>query len=147
MNQETGEDDSIDAPLVLYDGHCALCNGLIRLLVRVDRSRQLRFAPLQGTTARKIPDLPEVDETAPESILFVKNPDSAEPDVRERSDAVLDIFRELGGPWRLLDVFRMVPRGARDAVYRWIARNRYRWFGRYESCPMPPPEARNQFLP
>lgn len=131
--------------LVLYDGVCGLCDRTVQFLLRVDREQLLRFAPLQGETAAAIrnrhPQLDGVD-----SIAYVKTA-SGQEDVYVRSTAVLKILKEAGGAWRLLAVFLLVPRAIRDAVYDWVARNRYRWFGRYDNCPLPGAAVRARFLP
>jgi predicted DCC family thiol-disulfide oxidoreductase YuxK len=75
------------------------------------------------------------------TVLYVRN-----GKVLERSTAVLHILKDLGGPWGLLYGFIIVPPFLRDAVYRWVARNRYAWFGRRESCMLPTPELRARFI-
>jgi predicted DCC family thiol-disulfide oxidoreductase YuxK len=127
-------------PVLLYDGHCALCNWAVRLVVRFDRKRTMRFAPLSGPTAASAlagrPELKAVDS------LVLLYGDRA----RVRSEAVLGVLRYLGGPWRVLLVGRLVPREIRDSLYDIIAHWRKRVFGAYDSCPLPPPEARERFL-
>lgn len=130
-----------DGPVLLYDGLCPFCNWAVRLVLRADRRRLFRFAPLDGAFAadviRRHPGLQGVD-----SLVLVES--GAE--VLTRSDAVLRSFRLMGGPWSPLLVFAAVPRLFRDWAYDAFARWRYRLFGRYESCPVPPPDVRNRFL-
>ncbi len=127
--------------IVFYDGVCGLCNGFVRFLLAADRRGRLRFAPLQGTTAAALrarrPFPPSTD-----SIVF-----SAGEEVSFKSAAVLGILSSLGGPWRLAALFRGVPRVFRDALYDFVAARRYRWFGRYDACPLPDPAVRGRFLP
>ncbi|MFH1568337.1 MAG: DCC1-like thiol-disulfide oxidoreductase family protein [Gemmatimonadota bacterium] len=129
-------------PLLLYDGVCALCNGAVRFVLRRDRQGAIRFAPLQGPTAAAViarhPHLEGVD-----SMVWV----GAAGEVSVRSDAALAVGRYLGGPWRwLAAAASLVPRPLRDGLYDLVARRRYRLFGRYDACPVPPPEQRARFL-
>ena len=108
--------------------------------MRADRKQQFRFAPLQGSTAHEF--LPRGMADALESVVYLRN-----GTVLQRSDAGLRIMMDLGG-WRVLyGCLFIVPRFLRDVVYAWIARNRYRWFGKHETCRLPTPEERARFLP
>jgi predicted DCC family thiol-disulfide oxidoreductase YuxK len=142
------------AHLVLYDGVCGLCNRTVRLLLRIDRRRVLAFAPLQGQTAAQLAarhGFPIAaageDSLALRSIVYVRSFGLKHERAHLKSDAVLRILGDVGGAWSLLAVFRVVPRLLRDPLYDWVARHRYRWFGRYDSCPLPPPDQRARFLP
>jgi predicted DCC family thiol-disulfide oxidoreductase YuxK len=127
-------------PVVYFDGVCGLCNRFVDFLLEHDPSRRLRFAPIQGPTAAS--RLPGTATEPPATIVL-------EEDGRfwYRSAAVLRILHHLGGGWRLTAVARVIPRPLRDLVYDWIARHRYRWFGKRDSCRMPTPEERELFLP
>jgi predicted DCC family thiol-disulfide oxidoreductase YuxK len=130
-------------PILYYDGVCALCNGAVKFVLRHDKSRTVRFAALQGETAKAYraahPGLDGVDS------MIWATPDGA-PLIR--SDAAIAIGRHVGGWWGLLAaVGSLKPRFLRDAIYDYVARVRYRWFGKYDACPMPPPEHRARFLP
>jgi len=131
---------------VLYDGLCGLCDASVRFLLARDRAGRLRFAPLQGPTAAAVrarhPALPPLDET----ILLVDSPRTPAERVRVRSDAALAALGRLGGGWRLAGLLRAVPRPLRDAVYRFVARRRTRWFGRLDACRVPSAEQRRRFL-
>lgn len=128
-------------PIVFFDGVCALCNRLLRVLVRADKDAVLRFAPIQGETAKALlPPLPEDSQRW--SMYYVDG-----TGVYSNSDAALRICRRLGGAIGFLAWLRVIPRFVRDLVYRWIARNRYRWFGRYDACPAPPADLRARLLP
>jgi predicted DCC family thiol-disulfide oxidoreductase YuxK len=130
--------------ILFYDGHCALCHGAVKFVVKRDRTgAAFRFAPLQGATfAEKVP----ADRRAglPDSVIVL----TSEGELLTRSDAFLHILRRLGGGWRALaGVCSTVPRALRDAVYNFIARIRYRVFGqRDDLCPIMPPELRDRFL-
>lgn len=127
-------------PIVYFDGVCGLCNRFVDFLIRHDRARRLRFAPLQGeTAARRLGGSGTMGLT---TILF-----EADGRVSERSTAALEALARLRGAVRLLALLRVVPRPVRDAVYDWVARHRYGWFGRRESCRLPAPEEREVFLP
>ncbi len=109
-------------------------------LIRWDRKHVLRFATLQGRTAQE--RLPASHTEALRSIVYF---DGAQ--LLTRSTAALHIAMELGGVWKLAGVFLIVPRFLRDAVYDWIARNRYQWFGKHDTCRVPSPEEQALFLP
>ena len=131
-----------EAPLLLYDGVCALCNGAVTFVLRRDRRGLIRFAPLQGSTAAALiehrPALAAVD-----SMVWIEPQGGA----AIRSDAAIAIGRYLGGFWgSLASLARIIPRPLRDAVYDLVARLRYRLFGRYDACPIPPAEHRSRFL-
>jgi predicted DCC family thiol-disulfide oxidoreductase YuxK len=133
--------------VLLYDGVCALCNGLVRFTLAHDRDRRFRYAALQSDFARAALAPYDVD-TAELSTLFLLQ-SFGQPDQRclRRSRAALATLRRLGGGWgltaRVLSVF---PTVLLDAVYRLIARTRYGVFGRYDSCPLPAPEHRDLFI-
>jgi predicted DCC family thiol-disulfide oxidoreductase YuxK len=128
-------------PIAFFDGECLLCNGFVDVLIKVDRRGRIRLAPLQGATARAyLPPLPADPELW--SIFYLDA-----QGIYSQSDAVLQICRALGGGWALLSYLRIVPRGIRNSLYRWVARNRYRWFGKRDTCRMPTAADRDRFLP
>jgi predicted DCC family thiol-disulfide oxidoreductase YuxK len=124
--------------IILFDGVCNLCNGAVTFIIDRDRDAYFTFAPLQSDTAREL--LGEEAERL-ESIVLVEDGKHY-----TESTAALRIARRLRGPWPLLYGFIIVPRGLRDRVYRFIAANRYRWFGKTDSCRLPTPELRKRFL-
>jgi len=127
--------------LIYYDGLCGLCDRFVRFVLVRDRRGRYRFAPLQGETARaRLPNLP--DSEALTTVILEQ-----EGRFRIRSDAALAILAGLGGAWRAATLLRVIPRPLRDAVYDWIARHRFRWFGRREECRVPGPPERERFLP
>lgn len=130
-------------PLIVYfDGYCNLCNGFIDFLVRVDRHQSLRYAPLQGETARTRGIHDPARDPVPGSVVVV---DAGE--TLTESDAVIRIFGHLGGVWVLVSGLKIVPKFIRDGVYRSVARNRYRIFGRRDTCRVPSPGEKSLFLP
>lgn len=126
-------------PLTVYfDGVCGLCNRFVDFLLQRDETRAFRFAPLQGRTAAGIAGLPrDVD-----SVVVC---DSQR--VLVHSDAALAAISRLGGLWSFASVGGLVPRPLRDAVYRTVARHRYRWFGKHETCRIPTADEAAWFLP
>ena len=128
-------------PIVLFDGVCNLCNGSVQFLIKRDPQARLRFASLQSETGQKLQADFGMDPQALDSVILVDG-----DRWYKESDAALRIARNLPGAWKLLTAFRIVPRPLRDAVYRLIARNRYRWFGKSETCWLPTPELRGRFL-
>lgn len=127
--------------IVLFDGVCNFCDASVRFVLDRDPGGYFRFASLQSEVGRRLlaeHGLP-VDELA--SVVLIE-----EGRAHTRSDAALRIARRLRGAWRLLGVFRVVPRSLRDAVYDRVAANRYRWFGKRELCEIPSPEVRARFL-
>lgn len=128
-------------PIVLFDGVCNLCNGSIQFLIKRDRQAYFRFASLQSDTGQKLQADLGMDPQALDSVILVEG-----DRWYKESDAALRIARNLPGVWKLLTAFRIVPRPLRDALYRLIARNRYRWFGKTETCWLPTPELRSRFL-
>jgi len=131
----------LQKPIIFFDGVCGMCNAFVNLVLRIDRKQTFMFAPLQGSAARDL--LPSLADDAREwSMVYVD-----EAGIHDQSDAFLEIYRRLGGIWWLLSWLRLVPRFIRNPVYRVIARNRFRWFGKSESCRIPTPGERARFLP
>jgi predicted DCC family thiol-disulfide oxidoreductase YuxK len=134
-------------PVLLYDGECGLCNRTVRFLLRLDRRGALRFAPLQGPHAQaylRTQGLPTDDFN---SLVFVPDWERRDrPDFMLRTDGVIGALRAVGGLGTALAWLRILPRGLRDAGYRWVARTRYKIWGRWDSaCPLPRPEWRKRF--
>jgi predicted DCC family thiol-disulfide oxidoreductase YuxK len=131
-----------DASVVLFDGVCNLCNASVSFIIDRDPAGRFRFAALQSEAGRELLERHGRPVTAtPESVVLVEA-----GRVYEQSTAALRIARRLKGGWKLLYAFALVPRPLRDLVYRWIARNRYRSFGREEACRRPTPELERRFL-
>ncbi len=142
---DTPDDDS--GGLVLYDGVCALCNSTVRFLLERDKRGVLRFAPLQGETAGGIWERYPGRDPGLKTMVYVRGFGSGNEEIHVRSRAVLEILNDIGGAWRVSRVGRLIPAGLRDALYDWIARNRYAWFGRYETCRLPGEGETERFLP
>ena len=135
------------AKVILFDGVCNLCNRSIQFVIRHDADAQFQFAPLQSEVAhrllRSVGDTSNVDSERGIRDSFVFLDDRR---VFRRSTAALRIVRHLRSPWWLLYALMVVPRPLRDWIYDRIARNRYRWFGRRETCMVPTPELSARFL-
>jgi len=140
-----GQDGSDEAPTVLFDGVCNLCNGSVQFILDHERDHTLRFASLQSDEGARLlvahGRRALAEGEAPESIALVEG-----GTLYERSTAALRIARHLRAPWRWGVVFFLVPRVLRDLAYGVIARNRYRWFGRSEQCLLPEPRSRSKFI-
>ncbi len=129
-------------PVILFDGLCNLCAGSVRFVLERDPAGAFDFASLQSEAARRVrgeAGLTPAD--LPDSVVLV----DAEG-VHVRSDAGLRIAARLRAPWPLVAVFRVVPRAIRDALYDFVARRRYGWFGKRDSCLVPTPALRARFL-
>ena len=124
--------------IVFYDGHCGLCNSAVQFLLRNDTSNHLLFAQLQGEMAKKM-GLDQ--ENIPDSLVFAKN-----NKIDFRSTAAIKALAACGGYRKLIFVLYIFPTFIRDWVYDYIAKNRYKWFGRYDACRIPSPEERAKFL-
>jgi len=132
--------------LILYDGVCALCNGLVKFVLPRDRKDRFRFAALQGDVARAAlrPHGESPDDL--DTFFLIADFEGENPRLLDRDRAAIFVLVRLGFPWWLAGVFRLVPRFLRRPVYNFIARRRYRWFGKFETCPLPPVEVRHKFL-
>jgi predicted DCC family thiol-disulfide oxidoreductase YuxK len=133
--------DLASGPIILFDAHCVLCSANARFVLRFDIERRFRLAAMQGDVGAELFRRNGLDPADPESILVVDG-----DRVWRDSDAVIAIYAGLGWPWRAAVAARLVPRGLRDPVYRWVARNRYRMFGRRETCWLPRPEFADRLL-
>ena len=127
--------------IVLFDGVCNLCNGSVQFLLRRDRRRRFRFAALQSAAGRALLERHGLPTETLETIVVLEGGRA-----RVRSDAALHLARRLPWPWPVLAAFWILPRPLRDALYGFVARHRYRWFGRTESCMLPTPEVADRFL-
>jgi predicted DCC family thiol-disulfide oxidoreductase YuxK len=135
--------------LLLYDGVCALCNGLVQFLMKHDKLDKFRYAPLESGLGREV--LARFDiHTFPDGVMLLTDALTVREHLCQRSDAVAAALQLLGGPggmWGLAGrALRLLPRRLRDWGYGIVARFRYRLFGRYDTCPIPPPEQRSRLL-
>jgi predicted DCC family thiol-disulfide oxidoreductase YuxK len=137
----------VTKPIVLYDGVCGLCNRLVQFLLGHDKHDRLRFASLQSDFAAKVLGRHGIDPSDLDTVHVVENYEQAGEQVLNRSDAVLRAGHELGGIWTVAaTIGKILPRALRDLAYRFVARNRYRVFGKYDTCMLPEPQQRKKFL-
>lgn len=127
-------------PIVLFDGVCNYCNSMVNFAIRNDPKAILKFAPLQSVTGDKLKKqyniAPEID-----SLIFIEN-DKA----YTYADAALKIAKHLRWPAKMLYAFMIFPSFIRTPVYKWIAKNRYKWFGKKEVCMIPTAAVKSRFL-
>jgi predicted DCC family thiol-disulfide oxidoreductase YuxK len=128
--------------VLFYDGVCAMCNGIVKAMLRMDRDEVFHFAPLQGETAERARDLYKGFPSEIETVVYLRR-----GEVFVRSRAATSAMAELRYPAKALSWFRFLPRWLTDFFYRIVAGLRYRVFGKYDQCPRPPAEARARFLP
>ena len=129
-----------DAPVVVFDGHCAMCSGFVDFLLARDGGRY-RFVAAQSELGEALYAHYGFKSGDYDTNILIENGLA-----RTKSDGSLAILEGLGGPWRALRVLRLAPRFVRDAAYRVIARNRLRWFGRRDTCRVATPAERARFL-
>jgi predicted DCC family thiol-disulfide oxidoreductase YuxK len=116
-------------PLILFDGYCHFCSKSVIFIIRRDKKKIFSFIPLQSEEAAKIGSQPDLDHNPPDSLVLVEN-----DKVYKKSGAALRIARHLRFPWNMFYCLMIVPPCIRDSVYMFISRNRYRWFGKRETC-------------
>jgi predicted DCC family thiol-disulfide oxidoreductase YuxK len=133
-------------PIVFYDGVCGLCNHLVQFLLKRDTHDRFRFASLQSEFANGLLTRHGVDPHDLDTVYVVKSYGQSSETLLARSDAILYMLKQLGGIWKLAAAGRVLPKVLRDAVYKIVARNRYRVFGKHESCMLPEPKHRAKFL-
>ena len=147
MGENKGREDTIKAnelptsPIVLFDGVCNLCNTSVDFLIRNDKRGELRFSALQSEVAESLLKNVTKPDRLPDSVMLLEN-----GKLYTRSTAALKIVRHLPGYFKVFYVFIIIPRPVRDLVYDWIARNRYRWYGKKETCRLPSAAERARFL-
>jgi len=129
-------------PILLFDGHCNLCNAWVNFIVKRDSSSTIRFASLQSLAGKRLLEEHKISSNYIDSLVFFE-----EDKVSVSSTAALRILSYLDGWERHLIYLTFLPRPLRDLVYRFIAKNRYRWFGRREQCMVPTVELNKRFLP
>lgn len=128
--------------LILFDGVCNLCNSSVQYVIQHDKNNVFLFAALQSDTGLEIIKTYNIDTSKTDSILLY----TPEHGVVSKSTAALKIASQLGFPLNILVVFLVVPPFIRNWVYNYIAKNRYKWFGKKESCWIPTPELKSKFL-
>lgn len=128
--------------LILFDGVCNLCNNAINYVIKHDKNHVFMFAPLQSDIGKKIIDTFQIDTNKMDSILLY----TPENELFYKSTAALKIASKLGFPLNILPIFYSIPNFIRDKIYDFIAKNRYKWFGKKESCMIPTKELQAKFI-
>ena len=132
--------------LVFYDGVCAMCNGLVRFVLERDSEARFSFAAVQSDLARHTLQRYGRNPDDLDTMYLITNYRQPGEHLFARSDALLETMRRLGGFWSVFSILRFLPVAWRDFAYGLIVKNRYRTFGKYDSCPMPPTEWRGRFI-
>ncbi len=126
--------------IILFDGVCNLCSGAVQWIIKHDKKNAFKFASLQSDTGIALSKKYAIPENT-DSVILID-----EEQVYVKSSAALLIAKYCSGLWPLLYAFIIVPPFLRNAVYDWVARNRYKWFGKKESCWIPTPELKQKFI-
>ena len=127
--------------VIIFDGICNFCNGSVNFIIARDPEGKFNFAPMQGESAKVLMKQHGIDTPDLDTFLLIKD-----GKLYQRTDAALEIAKDLTGYWKYFQVFRFVPAPLRDVFYRIFARNRYKLFGKREVCMVPTPEIRQRFL-
>ncbi|TSA50171.1 MAG: DUF393 domain-containing protein [Sphingobacteriales bacterium] len=129
------------SPIIIYDGVCHLCNSGVNFILKRDRKKTFRFTPFQSLFAKNLLKENGESEHVGDTFILIH-----EGKIFNRADAALKITMLLGGKWKLFYPLYLVPKFIRNGIYNIIARNRYKWFGKEESCMMPSPEISERFI-
>jgi predicted DCC family thiol-disulfide oxidoreductase YuxK len=128
-------------PLILFDGVCNFCNSSVNFVIKKDKKAQIQFAPLQSEKGRLFLRQYNYPENNLNSFVFIED-----GKVYTQSTAALRVSRYLKGLWPLCYGFIIVPKFIRNGIYNWVAKNRYKWFGKKDQCMIPSPNVRSRFL-
>lgn len=131
----------LEHSVILFDGVCNLCNGSVNFIIKRDRKDRFRFASIQSSEGDKIINQLGLSELSENSFILIES-----SKVFTKSTAALLIAKNLSGLWPILYIFTIIPKPIRDFVYGIVARNRYSWFGKRESCMIPTHEVKRKFL-
>ncbi|TFG72314.1 MAG: thiol-disulfide oxidoreductase DCC family protein [Flavobacteriales bacterium] len=131
-----------DKKIILFDGVCNLCNGAVRFIIKRDKNGIFQFAPLQSGIGKKLTYERNIDTEKIDSIILI------EPGLAYyiKSDAALKIGEELAGYGTISSILNLIPSTLRNIVYDFVAKNRYKWYGKKAACMVPTPELRAKFL-
>jgi predicted DCC family thiol-disulfide oxidoreductase YuxK len=132
---------SSEEKIVLFDGVCNLCNSSVQFIIKHDKKKQFRFASLQGNYGQAFLKTHNLPSDNFNSFILLEG-----DKVYSRSEGALRMLKHLGGRWSLFYAFIILPKFIRDNVYNWVARNRYKWFGKREECMIPTPDLKERFL-
>jgi len=127
--------------IILFDGVCNLCNASVSFVIERDKKNVFQFASLQSSFGQEVLKKHQLSSSDFDSMILLQN-----GTIYQRSDAALRIAKELSSAWKLLYGFIIVPRFIRNGVYNFVARNRYKWFGKQDACMIPTPELKAKFI-
>jgi predicted DCC family thiol-disulfide oxidoreductase YuxK len=127
--------------IILFDGVCNLCSSSVQFIIERDPKHKFKFASLQSPFGQQQLLKWKLDPHHLHSIILIK-----ENTFYQRSNAALEIAKNLKGLWPVIYGFKIIPTFLRDGIYDWIARNRYRWFGKKDACWLPTPEMKSRFI-
>ncbi|TAH01121.1 MAG: thiol-disulfide oxidoreductase DCC family protein [Sphingobacteriales bacterium] len=127
--------------VILFDGVCNLCNTFVQFIIKHDKKDKFSFAPLQSNYAIEVIKNHNLNNNQLQSVVFIAN-----QKIYTKSNAALQIAKHLGGLWSLFGCLNIFPLKLRDAVYNYVAKNRYKWFGKKQSCMVPTANLKNKFL-
>jgi predicted DCC family thiol-disulfide oxidoreductase YuxK len=127
--------------IILFDGLCKLCHFSVRFVIKHDKNEKFHFVSLQSSKGKKLLQQAGLPENYLNGLVYING-----SDYFQDSTGVLRILKELDGIWKAFYIFILIPRKIRDSIYHFIARTRYRIFGKYESCPIPTEESKHRFL-
>ena len=127
--------------IILFDGVCNLCNRSVQFIIRRDKNNMFRFAAIQSKAGQSLLKRFQLSPDDINSFLLIEG-----QRIYTRSTAALRVFRKLGGIWTFMYAFMLFPGFIRDAVYNWVARNRYKWYGKRDACMIPTADLKNKFL-
>ena len=134
------KDDATSPPVVLFDGVCRLCNRSVNYILRIDRTGRLKMASLQSEYGRRVLEGHGLKSDPLDSMMLLEG-----TRLTTKSTAVIRISKYLGGAWPMCMMALIIPRLIRDFLYDIIAKNRYRWFGKYDNCPLPDAKYEDRF--
>ncbi|TAE35145.1 MAG: thiol-disulfide oxidoreductase DCC family protein [Sphingobacteriales bacterium] len=127
--------------VIFFDGVCNLCSGFVQFIIKLDKKKQFSFAALQSKYAQDALQSHNLNSDELQSVIFIIN-----NKVYTKSDAAIEIAKQLGGLWFLVRCLKVFPLRFRNLVYDFIGKNRYKWFGKKESCMVPSEELKSRFL-
>lgn len=128
-------------PVILFDGVCNFCNSIINFIIRQDKKNRFRFATLQSNSGKKLLEQYKIDWKQSDSFVVIENGKAY-----QKSNAALRLYNKLPWYWKWTQIFWIVPKFIRDGVYNFIAKNRYKWYGKRDECMVPTAEVRERFL-
>ena len=128
-------------PIIVFDGVCVLCNRSVHFIIMHDTQKLFRLVSMQATVGQQLLRDHGLDSDDPSSLLLID-----ESGAHTDTDAIIRVVCRFGGVWKLISIMRIVPPDLRDLAYRWVAKNRYHWFGKRETCMVPTPDIAERFI-